>query len=123
MTFGCRKSLRRRSRGSARLLRGFFYPNAAAVTDRAYFRPAGADHADDRRTTAELRPRPEFHRKFGVDRPAEASDRQVEIAVGRQGQNDIAAETDKLVMPAIVKLAREKHAAAVCVRQHIFAIN
>src|SRR5215468_8925849 len=113
MKFGCKKSLRRRARGSSRPLRGLFYLNTAAIADRAHFRPAFADHADDRRTTAKLRSRPEFHREVGVDRPAEASDRQVEIAVGRQGQNDVAAEADKLVMPAFVKLARENHPAAV----------
>src|SRR5262245_42504290 len=104
------------------LLRSLFYMYGAVGADGAHISPASADHANDR-PAAQLRAGFEFPREFGVDRPVVALDRQVEIAFGRQCQNDVAVGAEELVAPAFVKPAREKHAAVGGSRRHVFAIN
>src|SRR6266508_97895 len=129
MKFGCEKILQATLQGISPVAQRFFlfeslfYPNATAVADRAHFRPAFADHAYDWPTITKLRPRPEFQLEFGVDGSTVALDRQVEITLRRQIQNDIAAKADKLIMPALVKPASKKHSAAVRFCRYIFAVN
>src|SRR5262245_45910250 len=81
------------------LLLGHFYMYGPVGADGAHLSPASAYHPDDR-PTAQLRPGFEFQREFGVDRPVVALDRQVEIAFGRQGQNDVAVGAEEQVAPA-----------------------